>query len=192
MGAAERGTLLPRPDVQQGDVLLGLASDGVHSNGFSLVRRVTERAGPGWEDPAPFAENVTLGEALLTPTRIYVKPLLPLIRAGKIKALAHITGGGLPENLPRVLPERLVPPFTTENWNFDAMPPVFRWLMEAGNIPRAEMLHTFNCGVGMVAVCAMADADDVARELEDAGERVLHLGPLTCADASVDNWETRL
>ncbi|MFP3944344.1 MAG: phosphoribosylformylglycinamidine cyclo-ligase [Alphaproteobacteria bacterium] len=191
VGAAERGALLPRADTGPGDVLLGLASDGVHSNGFSLVRKVAQKAGLGWKDAAPFAENVTLGEALLTPTRIYVKPLLPLIRAGKIKALAHITGGGLPENVPRVLPEGCALPFQSEKWDFAAMPPVFRWLMETGRIPPAEMLRTFNCGVGMTAVCAECDADGVVRSLEAAGERVTLLGRVRHADMGTGKPEVR-
>lgn len=181
VGAAERGRLLPRADIQSGDVALGLASGGVHSNGFSLVRKVAKRAGIGWDAPAPFAPDLTLGEALLTPTRIYVKPLLPLIRAGKIKALAHITGGGLPENIPRVLPEGLALPVDAESWNWSGAPPVFRWLMETGDIPSAEMLRTFNCGIGMVAVCGTDDAQGAAQALENEGEKVIRLGRLVNA-----------
>jgi phosphoribosylformylglycinamidine cyclo-ligase len=176
VGAAERGTLLPR-GVAEGDVLLGLPSSGVHSNGFSLVRRVVERAGLSWSDPAPFAPGQTLGDALLEPTRIYVKPLLAALKAGAaIKALAHITGGGFPDNIPRVLPDGLG---VELDLGAITPPPVFGWLAEAGGIADTEMLRTFNCGIGMVVVAAEADAEAVATALRAAGEHPLRLGRVT-------------
>jgi phosphoribosylformylglycinamidine cyclo-ligase len=173
IGAAERGRLLPT-DVAAGDVLLGLPSSGVHSNGFSLVRRIVEKAGLAWTDPAPFAPGVSLGEALLEPTRIYVKPLLALLRGeGGIKALAHITGGGFPDNIPRVLPDGLG--VQIDLAVFD-VPPVFGWLAKAGGVAEAEMLRTFNCGIGMVVVCAPDAADAVIQALQKNGEKSVRLG----------------
>src|SRR3954451_12585534 len=146
VGAAERGTLLPRPDIIAGDVLLGLPSSGVHSNGFSLVRRIVELSGLSWQAPAPFAPDRSLGDALLEPTRIYVKPLLAAIRAtGAIKALAHITGGGFPDNIPRVLPKGLG---AILDLGAIPVPPVFGWLAKTGGVTETEMLRTFNCGIG--------------------------------------------
>jgi phosphoribosylformylglycinamidine cyclo-ligase len=173
IGAAERGGLLPT-DVAAGDVLLGLPSSGVHSNGFSLVRRIVEKVGLAWTDPAPFAPALSLGEALLEPTRIYVKPLLALLRGeGGIKALAHITGGGFPDNIPRVLPDGLG--VQIDLAAFD-VPSVFGWLAEAGDVADAEMLRTFNCGIGMVVVCAPDAADAVIQALQKNGEKSVRLG----------------
>ncbi|WOI55113.1 phosphoribosylformylglycinamidine cyclo-ligase [Palleronia sp. LCG004] len=171
VGAMERGSELPS-DVSEGDVLLGLASDGVHSNGFSLVRRVTERADLDWSDQSPFGEG-TLGEGLLVPTRLYVTPVLSAVRAGGVHALAHITGGGLTENLPRVLPAGLGARIDLGAWK---MPPVFSWLAYAGGIETSEMLKTFNCGIGMVVVVAQDRAEQIATLLHEAGERVVALG----------------
>jgi phosphoribosylformylglycinamidine cyclo-ligase len=175
VGALERGTDLPR-GVEEGDALLGLASDGVHSNGYSLVRRVAERAGLGWDDPAPFAE-ATLGEALLRPTRLYVRPVLEALRAGGVRAAAHVTGGGLPGNLPRVLPAGL----GAELWPWD-VPPVFRWLAEAGGIEEREMTRAFNCGIGMVLVVDAARAEDLMDLLTKSGETVFRLGTVVEGD----------
>lgn len=163
VGAAERGTLLPRRDIAVGDVLIGLPSSGVHSNGFSLVRKIIEAEGLSWDSPAPFANSQTLGEAFLTPTKIYVKDCLPPIQAGLIKALAHITGGGLPENLPRVLPEDIGAKVRLNAWD---RPAVFQWLQKAGGIEDFEMLRTFNCGIGMVLVMSQDEA--VALDLPGA------------------------
>lgn len=171
VGALERGTDLPR-DVAEGDILIGLESDGVHSNGFSLVRKVAERAGLAWSAASPFGEG-TLGEAVMQPTRLYVRPLLEAIRAGGVHALAHVTGGGLTENLPRVLPEGLGAMIDLGAWR---MPPVFAWLREAGGIAEAEMLRTFNCGIGMVAVVAPDRLDAIAALLGERGERAVLLG----------------
>jgi len=171
VGAMERGQALPR-DVAAGDVLLGLGSDGVHSNGYSLVRRVVERAGLSWEDACPFGEGV-LGATLLAPTRLYVKPALAAIRAGGVHGLAHVTGGGLTENLPRVLPDGLGAEIDLGAWR---LPPVFAWLAEAGGIAEAEMLKTFNCGIGLVVVVAADRAGALASLLAEAGETVVPLG----------------
>ena len=169
VGAAERGTLLPQ-GVAAGQAVLGLASSGVHSNGFSLVRRVVAASNRDWGAPAPFATDKTLAEALLEPTRIYVRPLLALHRAGLMRAAAHITGGGLPGNLPRVLPAgtRAV---LAANWT---LPPVFRWLARAGGVAAAEMLRVFNCGIGMAVVTQ--DATAARALLEAEGETVIDLG----------------
>ncbi|MCR9120921.1 MAG: phosphoribosylformylglycinamidine cyclo-ligase [Phyllobacteriaceae bacterium] len=176
VGAAERGTLLPRQDMKPGDVLLGLASAGVHSNGFSLVRRIVDMSGIGLDDAAPFDPDRTLGAALLEPTRIYVKPLLAAIRkTGAIAALAHITGGGLTENLPRVLPAALSAEI---DLGAIAVPPVFSWLAGTGGVRAEEMLRTFNCGIGMVAVADADKAPAVAAALADAGETVTEIGRL--------------
>ena len=176
VGAVERDQLLPKRDIQPGDVLLGLASSGVHSNGFSLVRRIVERSGLALDAPAPFAAGKELGEALLTPTRIYVKPLLNTIRdTGAIKALAHITGGGYPDNIPRVLPDNCSAQVNLSAVN---VPDVFKWLASTGGVARDEMLRTFNCGVGMIVVVAPDDAKRVAASLEAQGETVMHIGKL--------------
>jgi len=171
VGAMERGQHLPQ-GVAEGDVLLGLASDGVHSNGYSLVRRIVAQAGLGWDDPSPFGDG-PLGAALLIPTRLYVRPVLAAIRAGGVHGLAHITGGGLTENLPRILPAGLGADIDLTAWT---MPPVFAWLARAGDIAGAEMLKTFNAGIGMVLVVAPARADGIAELLTGMGERVHHLG----------------
>jgi phosphoribosylformylglycinamidine cyclo-ligase len=181
VGAAERGTLLPRGDVAAGDILLGLQSSGVHSNGFSLVRKVASHAGLDWKAPAPFDRGKTLGEAVLTPTRIYVKSCLAAIRETKaVKALAHITGGGFPDNIPRVLPKGLG---VTIDLARVPVTPVFQWLARAGNIAQPEMLRTFNCGIGMVLVAAPKDAAAIAAVLKREGESVIDLGQVTAAES---------
>jgi len=174
VGAMERGDHLPR-DVAAGDVLLGLASDGVHSNGFSLVRRVAERAGLSWGDRCPFGDG-SLGSAMLVPTRLYVRPALAALRAGGVHALAHVTGGGLTENLPRVLPEGLGAEIDLSAWS---LPPVFAWLRDEGGIAEGEMLKTFNCGIGMVLVCAPGAAETLTELLRGEGEAVHVLGQVT-------------
>ena len=174
VGAMERGSDLPA-GVQAGDVLLGLASDGVHSNGYSFVRKVVEISGLGWDAPAPSADGA-LGEALLVPTRLYVKPALAAVRAGGVHALAHITGGGLTENLPRVLPEGLGAEINLGAW---VLPPVFRWLAETAGMAEAELLKTFNCGIGMIAVVAQDRAKALTALLSGLGETVVPLGHVT-------------
>ncbi|MGR3564113.1 MAG: phosphoribosylformylglycinamidine cyclo-ligase [Heliomarina sp.] len=171
VGAMERGHDLPA-GVVEGDVLLGLASDGVHSNGYSLVRRLVEQSGLDWESDCPFAEG-TLGAALLTPTRLYVRPVLEAVRAGGVHALAHITGGGLTENLPRVLPEGLGASINLDSWE---LPGVFGWMTETGGMAESEMLKTFNCGIGMIIAVAADKADEIAAMLGEAGETVARIG----------------
>lgn len=176
VGAVERGQALTGDTVQAGDVVLGLASTGLHSNGYSLARRVVDDSGARYEAPAPFDADRTLAEVLLAPTRIYVKSCLAAIRdhgADGVRALAHITGGGLPENLPRVLPDALAARLDRGSW---PIAPVFRWLAECGGIAEAELLRTFNCGIGMAIVVSEAKADAISKTLRDAGETVYRIG----------------
>ena len=176
VGAAERGTLLPRLDtMEKGDALIALASSGPHSNGYSLIRKVVERSGLKLTDEAPFATGQTLGEALLTPTRLYVASLMPLIRTGRIKGLAHITGGGLIENPPRMLPDSLSAQIDYESWT---PPPVFQWLADVSQAPNEELRRTFNMGVGMLAVVASDDSEAITAELNKAGETAWIAGAL--------------
>ncbi|MCP9483012.1 phosphoribosylformylglycinamidine cyclo-ligase [Shimia sp. CNT1-13L.2] len=174
VGAMERGADLPA-GVKAGDVLLGLGSNGVHSNGYSLVRRLVEISGLGWDADCPWGEG-TLGEALLAPTRLYVKQSLNAVRAGGVHALAHITGGGLTENLPRVLPDDLGADIDLGAWD---LPAVFQWLAKTGGMEEAEMLKTFNCGIGMILVADAEQADALAAGLEEQGESVFRLGTVT-------------
>jgi len=181
VGAAERNALLPRADIGAGDIVLGLASSGVHSNGYSLARRVVEKSGLRWDAPAPFDKTRTLGEALLTPTRIYVKSCLAAMRETKaLKGLAHITGGGFPDNIPRVLPDGAGVALDLERV---PVLPVFKWLAATGGIAEPEMLRTFNCGVGMIAIVDAAGADAITDVLARAGETVVRLGKVTAAAA---------
>lgn len=174
VGAAERSRLLPKGGVKAGDILFGLPSSGAHSNGFSLVRRIVSLAGLAWDAPAPFDESRSLARALLEPTRIYVKPLLAALRASEsISALAHITGGGFPDNLPRVLPAGLGVCLDASAF---PVPPVFGWLARQGDVEQAEMLRTFNCGVGMVIVAERERADDALAALHAAGEAPVAIG----------------
>jgi phosphoribosylformylglycinamidine cyclo-ligase len=176
VGAAERGTLLPRADIEAGDTLVAIASSGVHSNGFSLVRKIVAISGVDWYLPAPFEDGKTLSEALLTPTRIYVKPLLAALKAGiNIKALAHITGGGFIDNIPRVLPDHLAAHIDLDQVT---VPPVFAWLSRVGGMEEREMLRTFNCGVGMLCAVAAEDADKLLAHLTEAGETASIVGTL--------------
>ncbi len=174
VGAAERATLLPRPDIAPGDVVLGLTSSGLHSNGFSLVRKIVEGSGLGFDAPAPFAPVMTLGAALLTPTRLYVKSCLRAIReTGAVKALAHITGGGFTDNIPRVVPEHLG---VTIELSHVPVLPVFKWLAEQGGVAEEELLRTFNCGIGMIAIVKPDAVDNVSEVLVANGETVTRLG----------------
>jgi len=185
VGAVERDAVLPRADIGEGDVIIGLASSGVHSNGYSLARKVIEKTGLTWNTPAPFMAEKSLGEAILTPTRIYVKSCLSAIRDTKaVKALAHITGGGFPDNIPRVLPKGLG---ARVNLTSVRVPPVFQWLANEGHIAQNEMLRTFNCGVGMVVVTSAKDADGVVQTFRRAGETTAVLGSVikTSSDARV-------
>ncbi len=177
VGAMERGTALPE-GVVEGDVLLGLGSDGVHSNGYSLVRQIVKYSGLGWEAESPFGKG-KLGEVLLTPTRLYVKQVLNAIRAGGVHALAHITGGGLTENLPRVLPEGLGADINLDAWE---LPGVFQWLAKTGGVEEREMLKTFNCGIGMIVVVSADRADALEELLKGEGETVSRLGTVTAGE----------
>ena len=187
VGAMERGQDLPA-GVQAGDVLLGLSSDGVHSNGYSLVRKLVEVSGLGWQDDCPFGTG-TMGEVLLTPTRLYVTQVLRAIRAGGVHALAHVTGGGLTENLPRVLPADLGAQIDLHSWQ---LPGVFQWLAQTGGMDQGEMLKTFNCGIGMILVVAPDRANALAVLLRDAGEDVHVLGHVTDGEAGVSYTGTLL
>ena len=166
--------MLPRRDIAPGDVVIGLTSSGVHANGFSLVRRIVAASGLSWDAPAPFAPARSLGEALLTPTRLYVQSCLAAIRGTKaVKALAHITGGGFVDNIPRVLPTGLAVAL-----NLDRVPvlPVFKWLAASGDVGEQEMLRTFNCGIGMIAVLEPNAAEAASEQLRANGETVVRLG----------------
>lgn len=176
VGAAERGTLLPRSDIEAGDVLVAIASSGVHSNGYSLVRKIVEVSGIDWYLPAPFEPGKALSDALLVPTRIYVKPLLSALKAGiGIKALAHITGGGFIDNIPRVLPDSLSAHIEL---NKITVPKVFGWLARVGGMNEREMLRTFNCGVGMLCAVSKQDASKLVEHLAAAGETAAIVGEL--------------
>ncbi len=181
VGAADRHALLPR-GVGPGDAVLGLASSGLHSNAFSLVRRVVQLSGLAWDAPSPFAPDLLLGASLLEPTRIYVRPLLALHRAGLMKAAAHITGGGLPGNLPRVLPDGTIAVLTPD-W---PVPPVFSWLAKVGGIAPVEMLRVFNCGIGMAVVVAETDVAAAAALLREQGETVMRIGHIEAAAGPAD------
>ncbi len=179
IGAVERDGVLPRLSRQAvGDMLIGLGSSGVHSNGYSLVRRIVERSGLGWDAPAPFDPERSLGEALMAPTRIYVKSVLPLIKAGLIEGGAHITGGGLVENPPRAIAEGLAPQFDWDAWS---LPPLFAWLQQVGGVDIHELRRTFNCGVGFVLIVKPRHAPQVLSSLLEAGEDAFACGQLVAA-----------
>jgi phosphoribosylformylglycinamidine cyclo-ligase len=176
LGAVERGAVLPRLEGQRsGDLMIGLASSGPHSNGYSLIRRIVERSGLAWDAPAPFAAGRTLAEALMAPTRIYVKSVLPLIKAGLIEGVAHITGGGLIENPPRAITEGLEPRFDWEAW---PLPAVFGWLQSVGGVSDHELRRTFNCGIGLVLIVKPDRAAEALATLLDAGETAFVCGQL--------------
>ena len=172
VGAAERGTLLDGSTITDGDVILGLASTGPHSNGYSLIRRLVSGEGHTYSDTAPFADS-TLGEALLSPTKIYVRSCMAAVKAGLVKGLAHITGGGFLENIPRVMPAGLVAEIDSGTWE---MPAVFHWLQKEGNITTREMARTFNCGIGMVVIVSSDDATEATEILKSHGETVYKIG----------------
>ncbi len=179
VGAVERGKVLPYLDQQKaGDVIIGLASSGPHSNGYSLIRKVVEKSGLAWGDDAPFAKDQTLAQALMEPTRIYVKPVLPLMKADLIKGAAHITGGGLIENPPRCIAEGLEARF---DWGAWPMPAVFQWLGETGGVSDHEMRRTFNCGVGFILIVAPENVEPVLAALLNAGETAFVCGQLQAA-----------
>ena len=176
VGAVERGAILPKQDaMQEGDVVIGVMSSGIHSNGYSLVRRAVSDVDIGYVAHAPFDNSKSLGEALLAPTRLYVKSALEAIRTGGIKGLAHITGGGITENLPRALPEGLDAEIDLSSWT---PPPVFSWLAKAAGIAAGEMLRTFNCGLGLIAIAEAGKAGHVIDAFGAAGEKALRIGKL--------------
>jgi phosphoribosylformylglycinamidine cyclo-ligase len=180
VGAVERGEILPKTaDMQAGDVVIGVASSGVHSNGYSLVRRVVSDAGVSYDAPAPFDKTRKLGEALLAPTRLYIKSGLAAIRGGGVKGLAHITGGGITENLPRALPEGLDAELDLSAWT---PPPVFGWLSKSAGIAEREMLRTFNCGIGLTVIVAAERADDAIAAFNDNGEQAVRIGTLVAGE----------
>lgn len=183
VGAVERDALLTGDAVREGDVVLGFASSGLHSNGFSLARRVVELADLTFDDPAPFAPGQSIGEAYLTPTRIYVRAALAGIGAGGVHAISHITGGGLLDNIPRVLPGGLGVDLYARAWD---LPPVFAWLAEAGGVAPPEMARTFNCGIGMVALCPPDDAAKIKSALEAAGETISAIGEVVRRGGDAD------
>jgi phosphoribosylformylglycinamidine cyclo-ligase len=170
VGAVEKAEIIDGKWIRPGDVVLGLASSGAHSNGYSLIRKIIERAQP---DPKMDIGGVPLADAVMAPTRIYVKPLLALIQALPVKGMAHITGGGLTENIPRVLGKHLTAIIERKNW---PLPPLFQWLQKEGQVADAEMHRVFNCGIGMVVIVAEADAGAAMQLLAAAGERVYHIG----------------
>jgi phosphoribosylaminoimidazole synthetase len=179
VGAVDRDKVLPRlGDQKAGDILVGLGSTGPHSNGYSLVRRIVERSGLAWDAPAPFEEGKTLAQALLAPTRIYVKTVLPHLKAGRIEGLAHITGGGLIENPPRAIADGLVAKF---DWNAWLLPPVFAWMQQVGGVSDLELRRTFNCGVGLMLIVDPHDLPDVLEGLVRAGEDAFVIGELAKA-----------
>jgi len=188
VGAVERDQALTGADVKQGDVILGIASSGVHSNGFSLVRKIVEQAGIGWTEPCPFETRKSLGEAMMTPTRIYVKSVLAAIKSGGVKALAHITGGGLVDNVPRVLPDALQADIDGASWK---LPPVFAWLMKQGGVPLDDMIRTFNCGIGMIAVVAPDAEARVTKVLRDHGETIHRIGSIVPRAAGAEGCVVR-
>ena len=179
VGAVDRDKVLPRlGDQKAGDILVGVGSSGPHSNGYSLIRRIVERSGLAWDAPSPFSEGQTLAQALLEPTRIYIRSVLPQLKAGRVKGLAHITGGGLVENPPRCIAEGLVARF---DWNSWTAPPVFDWLAQTGGVSEHEMRRTFNCGLGLVLVVAPDDVGEVLAGLIGAGEDAFVVGELASA-----------
>ncbi len=176
VGVVEKSAIIDGKAIRPGDVVLGLASSGAHSNGYSLIRKILERAQP---DPALDIGGVSLADALLMPTRIYVKPLLALMQSLPVKGIAHITGGGLTENVPRILGDHLTAIIEQENW---PLPPLFQWLQAEGRVADGEMHRVFNCGIGMVVIVAEADAGAAMQLLAAAGEQVHHIGRIEARD----------
>ncbi len=194
VGAVERDNILTGDKVSEGDILLGLASSGVHSNGFSLVRRLVADSGIGYNGSCPFDSEKDLGTALLEPTKIYVRSTLAALKAGHIKAISHITGGGFVENIPRILPKSVTAHVDASSWT---LPPVFDWLREAGNLKPLEMAKTFNCGIGLVVIVSADGAEQTRKIFENHGEIVYNLGqvvkrsegtPATIVTGTAGNW----
>lgn len=173
VGAVERDEVLTGEKIQEGDIVLGLPSSGVHSNGYSLVRKLVEKAGVSYETPAPFEAGKTMGDVLLAPTRIYVKPMLKAIKQGGVKGMAHITGGGLSENIPRVLPSNVAVRLNAESWQ---RPGIFGWMAKVGAMDAADMARTFNCGLGMVVIVEADKADSIIALLKAEGETAYKVG----------------
>ena len=181
VGAVERDAVLPRKDIQSGDVIIGLASSGPHSNGYSLIRRLVAQQNLNWSSPDPTGSSLSLAEALLTPTKVYVKPLLATLKTVKnVKGLVHITGGGFQENLPRILAPDLTAHVDLTAWE---IPAIFNWLQQTGNMAMTEMLRTFNCGIGMTVIAAPENVDKVMESLAEQGEKSFVIGHITARDA---------
>jgi phosphoribosylformylglycinamidine cyclo-ligase len=186
VGVVEKANIITGADIKPGDVVLGMASNGAHSNGYSLVRKIIERSNPDLS--AKFDGERTLTEVIMAPTRIYVKPLLALMQSLTIKGMAHITGGGITENVPRVLPENVVADIDSKSWE---LPKLFKWLRKQGNVAEQEMYRTFNCGIGMVVIVAAADADKAISQLQDAGETVTRIGVIRARNGEEHQTQVR-
>ena len=189
VGAVERNQILPLKNITKGDVILGIESNGIHSNGYSLVRKIVEISKLNWADSAPFDSEISLARALLEPTRIYVKALLPIIRTQKVKALAHITGGGLTENLPRVIPEHLSAEINLTSFPF---PKIFRWLANCGQVTQNEMLRTFNCGIGMCVICSEQESHSIIKSLSTTDENAYIIGRITARNKDLVSYSGEL
>ena len=191
VGATERSLILPRPDISIGDIILGLPSSGVHSNGFSLVRKIVSKSGLKYSSPCPWESSATLGTVLLEPTKIYVKTLLPVIRKGLLKGLSHITGGGFLENIPRVLPSGTGCYIDAMAWEF---PPVFRWLIKEGEVEPLEMARTFNNGIGMILIVAPDKVAEVIQSIQAIGEAIYRVGEVVAGEGvdmrNLDAWSS--
>ena len=189
VGAVERSLILPRTDISTGDIILGLSSSGVHSNGFSLVRKIVSVSGLEYSSPCPWDSSITLGAALLEPTKIYVKTLLPAIRKGSLKGLSHITGGGFLENIPRVLPSGTGCYIDARAWK---LPPVFKWLMKEGGVQPLEMARTFNNGIGMILIISPDKVNEVIQTIQASGEQVYRVGEVVAGEGvemrNLDAW----
>ncbi len=191
VGAVERDAIITGEDITEGDIVIGISSSGVHSNGYSLVRKIVSDAGLGFNDPAPYSNGETIAQSLLTPTKIYVRALMPLIKKpGTIKGMAHITGGGLLDNIPRVLPDGIGVRLDANAWE---KPPVFSWLQSQGGVDPHEMARTLNCGIGMVVICAAGKEQSILEQLAGAGEKAAIIGITTATTAEervqIDNLE---
>ncbi len=186
VGVVEKSKIITGENITAGDVVLGLASNGAHSNGYSLVRKIIERSHPDLN--AKFDGERTLADCIMAPTRLYVKPLLSLMQTITVKGMAHITGGGITENVPRVLPNNVVADIDSKTWQ---MPKLFHWLREGGNVEAQEMFRTFNCGIGMVVVVAAADADAAINQLNAAGEKVTRIGIIRARNGDEHQTQVR-
>jgi phosphoribosylformylglycinamidine cyclo-ligase len=186
VGVVEKSKIITGDTIVPGDVVLGLASNGAHSNGYSLVRKIIERSKPDLN--AKFDGERTLADCIMAPTRLYVKPMLSLMQQVTVKGMAHITGGGITENVPRVLPQNVVADIDSTTWK---MPKLFHWLREGGNVAPQEMFRTFNCGIGMVVVVAATDADVAIKHLQSAGEMVSRIGVIRVRNGDEHQTQVR-